>query len=62
MRNLIKEFNIKQTRSNLSPYAKTKNFQKFADYTFITNDVVVKDFQVPYIEISDHLPLILEFS
>ncbi|MBI2020337.1 endonuclease/exonuclease/phosphatase family protein [Candidatus Daviesbacteria bacterium] len=61
-RNLIKEFNIKRTRSNLSPYFKSSDFQKFADYTFVSKGIEVKNFQVPNIQISDHLPIILEFS
>lgn len=62
MRNLIQEFNIPQTRSNLSPYYKKLDFQKFADYIFVSKDINVKSFQVPNIEISDHLPMILEFE
>lgn len=62
MRNLISEFNIKRTRSNLSPYSKKPTFQKFADYTFVSSDVMVKDFKVVEVEVSDHLPMILEFE
>ncbi len=62
MRNLIQEFNIPKTRSNLSPYYKKPDFQKFADYVFVSKEINVKDFEVPDIEISDHLPLILEFE
>lgn len=62
LKNLIKEFNIQRTRSNLSPFFGKKGFQKFADYTFVSSDIVVKNFQVLEIEISDHLPMILEFS
>lgn len=62
MRNLIKEFNIQRTRSKLSPFYGQADFQKFADYTFVSNDIEVKSFQIPRIEISDHLPMILEFS
>ncbi len=62
MRNLIREYNIERTRSNLSPFFGKEDFQKFADYTFVTNDVIVKNFQVPEVEISDHLPMILEFD
>lgn len=62
MRNLIKEFNIEKTRSNLSPFYGTSKFQKFADYTFVSPDVNITNFQVPDVEISDHLPMILEFS
>lgn len=61
-RNLIKEFNIKKTRSNLSPFFGTSDFQKFADYTFVSDNVNVTDFKVPDVSISDHLPMILEFS
>ncbi len=62
MRNLIKEFNIGITRSNLSPFYGKSDFQKFADYTFVTKDIDVKSFEVPQVEISDHLPMILKFS
>jgi hypothetical protein len=62
MINLIKEFNIEKTRSNLSPYFGKPDFQKFADYTFVSHEINVINFQVPDIEISDHLPMILEFS
>ncbi len=62
MRNLIGEFNIRKTRSNLSPFYGGPDFQKYADYTFVSKDIDVKSFQVPYVEISDHLPMILKFS
>lgn len=62
MQNLISEFNIKKTRSDLSPFFGTSDFQKFADYTFVSNDITVEDFKVPEVKISDHLPLILEFN
>lgn len=62
MRNLIKEFNIQRTRSKLSPFYGRVDFQKFADYTFVSNDIEVKSFEVPKVDISDHLPMILEFS
>ena len=62
MKNLIKEFKIKRTRSRLSPFFNKSNFQKFADYTFVTSDVKVKSFEVPDVKISDHLPMILEFT
>lgn len=61
-RSLIKKFNIGKTRSNLSPYAKSLDFQKFADYAFVSKDITVISFEVPNIEISDHLPMILEFT
>lgn len=62
MKNLIKEFNIDKTRSSLSPFYGKPNFQKFANYAFVTNDINVSKFEVPEVEISDHLPMILEFS
>lgn len=62
MQNLINEFDIKRTRSNLSPFFGKVEFQNFADFTFVSNSIFVKNFQVPEVEISDHLPMILEFS
>ncbi|MDO8577115.1 MAG: hypothetical protein Q7R82_02105 [Candidatus Daviesbacteria bacterium] len=62
MRNLIKEFNIQRTRSKLSPFYGRTDFQKFADFIFVSNKVKVESFEVPKLEISDHLPMILEFS
>lgn len=62
MINLIKKYSIKGTRSNLSPFFGKSNFQEFADYTFVTNDINVLKFEVPKVEISDHLPMILKFS
>lgn len=58
MNNLIKEYKIPTTRSKL--YDRTDD--QFADYTLVSPDINIIDFQVPYVEISDHLPLILEFS
>ncbi|MCR4306036.1 MAG: hypothetical protein NUV73_03055, partial [Candidatus Daviesbacteria bacterium] len=62
LRNLIKEFNIQRTRSKLSPFYGRSDFQKFADYTFVSRGIHVKDFEVPKVDISDHLPMVLEFS
>lgn len=60
--NLIEKYNIKITRSRLSPFWGKRDFQSFADYTFVSKDVQVKNFEVPDVEISDHLPMILELS
>jgi len=62
-RDLIKQFKIKNTRTRLAweRYPEEKK-QFFADYVFVSPEVKVKDFQVPDIEISDHLPLILDFE
>ena len=58
MRNLIKEYKIPTTRSELYDRAD----DKFADYTFVSKDIEISNFQVPSIEVSDHLPMVLEFS
>lgn len=60
-KSLIKEFDIKNTRNEVS-WQKYDNKQHFADHTFVTKDLKIKNFTVPYNEISDHLPMILEFS
>lgn len=57
MKNLIKEYQIPTTRSGLYNWG-----DKFADYVFVSPEVKVINFQVPNIEVSDHLPMILEFS
>jgi hypothetical protein len=65
-RNLIKDFKIKSTRNNISweNFKDVPGFVKqyFADYVFVSPDVKVKNFEVPYIEVSDHLPQILDFE
>ena len=60
MKNLIKDFNIKCTRSksNLLKWSGSEQF--FADYLFVSSGLSVKSFTVPDLEISDHLPMILE--
>ncbi len=32
----------------------------YSDYIFVTNDIKVDNFEVPYVKASDHLPLILD--
>lgn len=60
-RNLIKEFNIDSTRNRLS-WEQFNNIQHWADYAFVSKDVKVSGFEVPKVEISDHLPLILDLK
>lgn len=55
--NLVRHYNVKSTRNKF--YEKP---EKFADYIFVTKNVWVKDFKVLKSEVSDHLPLYLEFS
>ena len=62
--NLIKEYKISTTRNRLAWNQLKKNEEKqlFADYVFVSPEVKVKNFSVPNLEISDHLPLILDFE
>lgn len=62
LRNLIKEFQIERTRSTLSPYFGKPDFQKFADYAFLSKEINLKKFEVLQAEVSDHLPLVLEIE
>ncbi len=64
MKNLIKDFRITDTRGAISArkYLGEQPVQKFANYAFVSKDIKVISFKVPKVEISDHLPLILEFS
>lgn len=57
---LIKDFGIKTTRNKvaLSKYPGTEMY--FCDYVFVSPDVQVSTFDVPYNEHSDHLPLVLD--
>ena len=62
-KNLIKDFGIINTRNRIS-WEKFPDEEKqyFADYVFISPEIKVNSFEVPNIEISDHLPLILDFD
>ena len=60
-RNLIKEFNIDNTRNALSWNKFGHSKQHFADYVFVSPEIKVKSFEVPYMEVSDHLPMELVF-
>jgi len=55
--NLIKVNKVMTTRSKLY-----KKPEKFADYTLVSRDIKVNNFEVPEVEVSDHLPMILDFS
>lgn len=62
-RDLIKDYKIKTTRNRLAwEQFPDKTKQYFADYLFVSSKVKVKKFEVPAIEVSDHLPLILDFE
>ncbi len=59
MANLIKKHGIASTRSHLYPKEKPS---RFADYAFVSDDVLVKDFGIMDEVVSDHLPLSLGFD
>jgi endonuclease/exonuclease/phosphatase family metal-dependent hydrolase len=61
-RNLVIECAIPSTRSRLNVYFGTPQEQPHADYAFVSPDVRVVDFQVPDVQISDHLPMILDLA
>ncbi len=60
-RNLIADFKIENTRNKIS-WDRFHNKQHFADYTFTSPEIQVTSFEVPYNEVSDHLPMILDFT
>jgi endonuclease/exonuclease/phosphatase family metal-dependent hydrolase len=55
-RDLIEEYKITSTRSLI------KNRSEIVDYVIVSPEIGVKDFQVLKDEVSDHLPLFLEFN
>ncbi len=68
MRNLIKEYKIDSTRSemyDLQLRARGKEPTKkdwFADYVFVSKDIKVLDFKAINQTVSDHLPLLIKFK
>lgn len=62
LRNLIKNFRIPATRGRINAAKHPNDVQCFADYCFVSPGVTVQNFSVPDVSISDHLPLILEFT
>lgn len=63
MKNLIAEYGITTTRSRLSyaQYPEDRR-QYFADFIFVSPGVRLTRFAVPEMEISDHLPLVIEWQ
>jgi len=59
-RNLTKEYKVKSTRSK--HYKPKTDMGRITDYTFISPEVKLVDFRVLGKEVSDHLPLLLEFG
>jgi endonuclease/exonuclease/phosphatase family metal-dependent hydrolase len=59
-RNLITEYNITKTRPDFKDALELGN--TVVDYVFVNDQVEVCDFRVIETDVSDHLPLILEFK
>lgn len=59
-KNLIKDFNIETTRNHLAWDRFPTNKKYYSDYLFINDKIRCKEFRVLKVEVSDHLPLILE--
>ena len=57
MKNLIIEYGVTSTRSNLH-----KRIEKFADYIMVSDGIKINGFEVISKDVSDHRPLILDFS
>lgn len=62
LRNLVIERGIPTTRSRLNPYFGTPQEQPHADYAFVSPALQVAELSVPDVQISDHLPLILDLT
>jgi endonuclease/exonuclease/phosphatase family metal-dependent hydrolase len=59
-RNLIKEYNITHTRPDFADgFEKGMNV---VDYVFVSKDIQVNGFKVVDTDLSDHLPLVLDFD
>ena len=58
-KDLIKDYGITSTRNQISWASYPDSKQYFADYVFVSKDVSVTSYEVPYNEVSDHLPQIL---
>lgn len=61
-RDLIADHQIRTTRNRLAWERYPDTPQYYADYVFAGPNVRVREFSVPENEVSDHLPLILEFD
>jgi endonuclease/exonuclease/phosphatase family metal-dependent hydrolase len=59
-KNLIKEFAIKSTRPDFKD--DLDKWDNVVDYIFVDDKIKVNNFEVINTNISDHLPLILDFD
>jgi endonuclease/exonuclease/phosphatase family metal-dependent hydrolase len=60
MRNLVKEYGISATRTEL--YRHFKDGPKFADYIFVSSEIRVNECRVLPDVVSDHSPIFLDFD
>lgn len=58
MRNLVRDRAVATTRSALFEFS----CNEISDYVFVSPEVTVHSFELLAVEVSDHLPLVLEFS
>ena len=58
MRNLVRDRAVVTTRSALFEFS----CNEISDYVFVSPEVTVRSFEVPAVAVSDHFPLVLEFS
>lgn len=61
-RDLIREYAIPTTRNHFSWDRYPNSPYLFSDYVFTDSTVLIKSFSVPDVEVSDHLPMILEIE
>ncbi|MBI2064447.1 MAG: hypothetical protein HYT62_00115 [Candidatus Yanofskybacteria bacterium] len=60
-KNLIRDFGIKSTRSSF--YKDAEKYKDFiSDYAFVSQDINIMNFKAIDISVSDHLPIMVEFS
>jgi len=59
---LIADYKIPTTRNEFAWKNWPDNKQLFADYTFASQQLNIVSFQVPNIEVSDHLPMIIDIA
>ena len=61
-RNLIKEYKIISTRPKFDHGTEKNTTESVVDFIFVNDKIKVNDFKVIKTDISDHLPLVLDFD
>lgn len=61
-RNLVSDYEIPATRNRISWEAYPESPQRYADYTFASRHIKIRDFHVIDNEVSDHLPMVLSID